>query len=123
MRRVLAIALALMAPQALGFAKRLNNSQNVRPGPPAGTVNIFDDDGKLVLSLKDGQVKWTPGPLPVCNADLEWTVKADVTTGTGTGRRTKLCLCTSDGAFLMPTYTWQNLATGTVGTATTCIVE
>ena len=35
------------------------------------------------------------------------------------GARTRACLCTSDGGS-PATYAWQNLATGTVGTSTTC---
>jgi hypothetical protein len=51
---------------------------------------------------------------------IEGKVSRDVLSGVATGKRTKLCVCTSDGAL---TYVWQNLATATLGTATTCGTE
>ena len=57
--------------------------------------------------------------LGTCDSDAEGTTALDVASGVSTGARTRLCLCTSDGAGT-PAYAWQNLASATVGTATTC---
>ena len=57
--------------------------------------------------------------LPTCAASLEGTFKRDGTTGAASTARTRVCLCTSDGA-ASPAYAWVNAVSGTVGTATTC---
>jgi hypothetical protein len=57
--------------------------------------------------------------LPTCNAALEGLSLVDAASGGTSGARTRRCLCTSDGAG-SPAYAWQNLATGTVDTSTTC---
>lgn len=62
----------------------------------------------------------TRSTLATCSATIEGAVSTDVLSGLATGKRTKLCLCTSDGA---SAYKWQNLATGTLGTTTTCGTE
>lgn len=79
----------------------------------AGKPWLFDDAEGF---------KSTPKTLATCAAGLEWTIQADVASGVSTGKRSKLCLCTSNGAG-SPVYAWQNLATGTVGTTTTCGTE
>lgn len=58
--------------------------------------------------------------LGTCAVGVEGQLEADVLSGAATGKATKLCLCRSDGA---STYKWQNLATGTLGTTTTCGTE
>lgn len=58
--------------------------------------------------------------LATCAAGFEWTVAADTLSGIATGKRSKLCLCTSDGS---SAYKWQNMVTATLGTATTCGTE
>ncbi len=55
--------------------------------------------------------------LGTCAAGVEGTVKMDSTSGVSTGAVTRWCGCASNGS---ATYTWNNLTTGTVGTATTC---
>lgn len=71
----------------------------------------------------DGSPHWQiSATLEACRAGLEGLVSRDILAGGTTGKRTKLCLCTSDGAG-SPAYAWQNLATGTVGTDTTCGTE
>lgn len=69
-----------------------------------------------------GQVTIVANPaLATCAAGIEGAISRDVLSGVATGKRTKLCLCTSDGA---GAYVWQNLATGTLGaSATTCGTE
>jgi hypothetical protein len=58
--------------------------------------------------------------LPTCNSTYErYLYVAASTGGTGTLARTRLCLCTSDGA-ASPAFVWQNVVSGTLGTATTC---
>lgn len=64
----------------------------------------------------------TPGQatLDTCSSANEGLViRAASTGGTGTSARTRLCICTSDGA-ASPAYAWQNIATGTVGNTTDC---
>lgn len=122
MRRLIVLALVLCSVQALAFAKRLNpTTKAVAPGAN-NSFEVRDQSGTVTFTLQDGHVQWNPGPLPLCGPETEWVVKADVTTGASTGRRTKLCLCTSNGA-AMATYAWQNLTTGTVGSATACLAE
>lgn len=58
--------------------------------------------------------------LDTCTAGIEGEVSRDVLSGVATGKRTKICVCTSDGSSV---YKWQNLATGTLGTTTTCGTE
>lgn len=58
--------------------------------------------------------------LGTCGADTPEGAELDDAAAGGTsGARTRRCKCTSDGAGT-PAYAWQNTATGTVGTATTC---
>jgi hypothetical protein len=55
-----------------------------------------------------------------CNAAAEGQlIRSSATGGTGTTARTRVCLCTSDGA-ASPAYAWQNVVTGTVGTSSAC---
>ncbi len=80
----------------------------------------YSDDGttKKAAIDKDGSYLFVGNPtLQTCAAGLEGTVSRDVLSGVATGKRTKLCLCTSDGSSV---YVWQNLATGTLGTTTAC---
>lgn len=58
--------------------------------------------------------------LQTCAAGIEGQLSRDVLSGVATGKRTKLCLCTSDGS---SAYKWQNVVTGTLGTTTTCGTE
>jgi hypothetical protein len=58
--------------------------------------------------------------LATCAVGIEGQISRDVASGIATGKRTKLCLCTSDGS---STYKWQNIATGTLGTTTACGTE
>lgn len=65
-----------------------------------------------------GQIHQKGNPsLLTCAAGLEGMLSRDVLSGVATGKRTKLCLCTSAGA---SDYVWQNVVTGTLGTTTTC---
>lgn len=57
--------------------------------------------------------------LPTCGASTEGMARVDGASGGTSGARTRLCLCTSDGAGT-PAYAWQNVESGTVGTTTTC---
>jgi hypothetical protein len=71
---------------------------------------FFDLNGALRVGV---------ATLPTCAAANEWLQMGDPLSGVSTGKRSKLCLCTSDGGGT-PAYVWQNLATGTLGTTTTC---
>jgi hypothetical protein len=77
------------------------------------TKFTFDDDGYLVTAA---------AALTTCASGIEGAIMRDSAAGGTTGKRTKLCLCTSDGAG-SPAYAWQNLATGTIGNTTTCGTE
>jgi hypothetical protein len=61
-----------------------------------------------------------PHALSTCAAGIEGHLERDVLAGASTGKRTKLCLCTSDGA---GAYAWQNVASGTLGSSTACGAE
>jgi len=67
----------------------------------------------------DASVQLRASAIGTCAADVytEGTLRVDVLSGADGGKRTKLCLCTSDGAL---TPVWQNVATGTLGTSTAC---
>lgn len=65
-------------------------------------------------------ITYTLKTLSTCSSALEGRLESDALSGVATGKRTKLCLCTSSGASV---YVWQNLATGTLGTTTTCGTE
>lgn len=67
----------------------------------------------------DVYVKIGATSIGTCNAGAEGVTRRDSAGGGTTGHRTKLCLCTSDGAGT-PAYAWTNLASGTVGTTTAC---
>jgi hypothetical protein len=57
--------------------------------------------------------------LHTCNAGSEGDILRDNAAGATSGARTRICICTSDGA-ATPSHVWQNLVTGTTGSATTC---
>lgn len=59
------------------------------------------------------------GGLANCSSALEGEVIIGGSTGGTSGARTRLCLCTSDGAGT-PAYAWVNVVSGTVGNASTC---
>lgn len=61
----------------------------------------------------------SPITLPTCSSALEGAVRADSASGGTSGARTRVCICTSDGGG-SPAYAWQNSATASVGTTTTC---
>jgi len=83
--------------------------RNAYTGEP---VRIDDPDGVLISDTGTAA-------LDTCSSSLEGVLKRDYAAGGTTGLRTRLCICTSDGGGT-PAYAWRNLATGTVGTSTTC---
>jgi len=74
------------------------------------TAGSFNSD----TSLKIGATA-----VGTCNSGAEGVMRRDSAGGGTTGHRTKVCLCTSDGAGT-PAYAWTNLGSGTVGTSTAC---
>lgn len=95
------------------------------------SISLTTAGGKLVQVLTagvekshidiDGSYRFAGNPtLQTCAAGIEGKVSRDVLSGLATAKRTKLCLCTSNGSSV---YVWQNLATATLGTATTCGTE
>lgn len=97
---------------------------------PSNAANWTTDSTRLVRVLNNATVKWfidedgshqgSFTTLKTCAAGFEGMLALDVLSGVATGKRTKLCLCSSDGA---SAYVWQNVATATLGTATTCGTE
>lgn len=57
--------------------------------------------------------------LATCASATEGNISRDTLAGGTTGHRTRVCLCTSNGAGT-PAYAWQNVVSGTVGTTSTC---
>lgn len=76
----------------------------------------FDTSQRLVL---EKAVRVKPTTLETCAAGIEWQMRADAASGVSTGHRSRVCLCTSDGAG-SPAYAWENITSGTIGTTTTC---
>lgn len=72
------------------------------------------------ISITTGGTRPVRQTLGTCASGIEGTIQTDVLSGAATGKRTKVCLCTSDGA---STYAWQNIATATIGTTTACGTE
>lgn len=82
---------------------------------------ISNDTASTPLTVSDAEgLKITQTSLATCVLALEGTIQADVLAGAATGKRTKMCACTNNGS---GTFAWQNLATGTLGTTTTCGTE
>jgi hypothetical protein len=84
-------------------------------------ATFYRDNGTTsVLSIdKDGAVLPVGGTLRTCASALEGLIARDSAAGGTTGNRTRVCVCTSDGAGT-PAYAWVNLGSGTVGNTTTC---
>lgn len=92
-----------------------------------GSLNIIssvqNSSAGVPFRVDDAEgLKLTPKTLPTCTSALEWTQLPDAASGVSTSKRSKMCMCTSDGGGT-PAYAWQNLATGTIGTTTTCGTE
>lgn len=79
------------------------------------TTFLRTDSPFFALYLSGYWLTLPPRDPDLCNSSMVGTI----ITHQPTGARTRACLCTSDGGGT-PTYAWQNLATGTVGTSTTC---
>lgn len=88
----------------------LNGASYIQSSSAGVAVRINDAEGLVIL----------PKALVTCTAALEWTEANDALSGVATGKRSKKCLCTSNGS---STYAWQNTTTGTIGTSTTCGTE
>lgn len=70
----------------------------------------------------EGTTRLVPVALGTCGASSEFGMRGDIAAGASTGARTRLCLCTSDGAG-SPVYEWRNIGCpNTSGTTTTCPV-
>jgi hypothetical protein len=72
-----------------------------------------------VNSTSTNAIRWgAKTTLDTCSSTIEGATQRQGGAASS-GVRTKLCLCTSDGA-ATPAYAWQNIATAAVGNATTC---
>ncbi len=67
--------------------------------------------------FKPDYLQTPPVTLALCYGPTEGMVQFDATTGRTTGKRTKSCICSSDG---FANYAWQDLATGILGTESAC---
>lgn len=88
----------------------------------AGSVRAqLYESGTLSLAgdIVTPTLRPSAGALPTCSSTTEGYTRRDSAAGGTTGARTRLCICTSDGAGT-PAYAWVNLGSGTVGTDTTC---
>jgi hypothetical protein len=73
------------------------------------------------LRMED-HVRYTAVALGTCSSTMEGSLASDAAAGASTGARTRVCLCTSDGAGT-PAYEWRNIGCpNTSGTTTTCPV-
>jgi len=85
---------------------------------PANDSTAFEVSNRHIAV--QGAIHYKERAFGICNSSREGQVQnAGEGGGTNRGARTRLCLCTSDGA-ASPTYAWQNIVTGNVGTTTTC---
>ncbi len=82
---------------------------------PSAPLNV----GEAGIST-DGGIAIVAQTLPTCSVAIEFKMASDILSGINTGKRSKLCMCTSNGSAV---YAWQNMATGTIGTSTTCGTE
>ena len=87
------------------------SDNGVNHGAFTRASTTLDNTNGLILTAKT---------LPTCAVGLQWAMLPDAASGTATGKRSKMCLCTSNGSSV---YAWQNIATGTIGTTTTCGTE
>lgn len=67
----------------------------------------------------DGSFVSAAATLQTCAAATEGLIARDAAAGGSSGSRTRICICTSDGA-ATPAYAWQNVGSGSLGNATTC---
>jgi hypothetical protein len=96
------------------------NANTALSDDSSGLLDLRNNATTKYLVDEDGSRLGTRVTLKTCAAAYEGMVSLDVASGsTTTSKRTKFCLCTSDGA-ASPAYAWQNLATGTLGNTTTC---
>lgn len=83
--------------------------------------SVFLGNGSIWFAIFSGSgLQLNSQTLATCAAGIEGELSVDVLSGVATGKRTKLCVCTSDGS---SAYKWQNAVTGTLGTTTTCGTE
>lgn len=86
---------------------------------------IRDSNSIARISLSTGSIdlgnpiKTSADTLATCASGTEGEISRDTSSGGTTGHRTRLCLCTSDGAGT-PGYKWQNMGSASLGTTTTC---
>lgn len=84
----------------------------------ANNVNLYSCNAtSCALSVPVVPIR---AAMPTCASGIEGALQQDVAAGVATGKATKMCLCRSNGS---SSYAWQNLATGTLGTTTTCGTE
>lgn len=89
-----------------------------------GQISAAGRAGWVGGMTTDIDVRWTATvAIPTCAAGVEGAVYRN--SGGTSGARTKLCLCTSDGAGT-PAYAWKNISVSggtdasTIGNTTTC---
>jgi hypothetical protein len=115
------LALLLLAPSVTPWP---GPQKRVESGSP--NVSVRNDGGSYAIAVDAG---FQPRTLDTCVIALEGVVETDILSGglpppdggSGTGKRTKRCLCSSNGSD--GGFQWQNLATGTIGTSSACGTE
>jgi hypothetical protein len=103
------------SPQTQGFWF-FGSSTMVTAAGDGASIYLQSNSGAAFALFDINGMKLNAGTLGTCNAGLEGKVTLISAAG---AVRTHMCLCTSDGAGT-PAFAWQNMATGTVATASTC---
>lgn len=97
----------------------LNNSKATLSTAGAKLLSVRNNSTEKVFIDKDGSIAQASATLQTCASTLEGLVSRDTAAGGTSTHRTRLCMCTSDGAGT-PAYAWMNITSGTVGNTTTC---
>lgn len=82
-------------------------------------VSVLNSSTEKAHIDRNGSIWIASATLDTCAAGIEGKMSRDTASGGTTGNRTTMCLCTSNGAGT-PSYAWQNMVTGTVGSTTGC---
>lgn len=114
------IWLANAIPTLSNFALLSDGTGTIVNSPSGGFVDLRVNNATQVKVSTTNGILQTARALPTCAVAIEWAELPDVASGVATAKRSKMCLCTSNGS---NTYAWQNMVTGTMGTTTTCGTE
>lgn len=111
------------APATAGVAVVLDNNTTQTTGTIVSFRTGTAEKASVAFdgSLATAAINYSIRQLPTCSSNIEGQITRDGNSGSGTLTATRWCGCSSNGA-LIPVFTWTNLATGTPGTSTTCVL-